>query len=82
MEESITAAMVNYLNSIRIGDNLTISSLWAVTLSVIPQLTSPIFSIVNVTAGFEHDTHSSEDLNVLFNEVTRGKSENVQIVFV
>lgn len=61
---------------------LTISSLWAITLSVMPQLTSPIYSVTSITAGLNFIEQSSEDIRILFNEVTSGREENIEIRFV
>jgi uncharacterized phage protein gp47/JayE len=76
---AIQKAVVNYLNSLRIGDDLTISSVWGAALSVIPDLASPIFSITSLTVGKSIKSQGTADIDILFNEVTSGDATNVAI---
>jgi uncharacterized phage protein gp47/JayE len=48
---SIQTAVVNYLNALSIGQNVTISALYGAALSVLSSLSSPTFSITAVSAG-------------------------------
>ncbi len=40
----------------------------------------PSFSIVEVTAGTEKQNQSTQDIDILFQEVTRGKKENIEVI--
>lgn len=77
--EDIKVKIVEYLNSLRIGDNLTVSVLWAIALSAMPNMASPIFSITAISAGFSANEQSNEELELAFNHVTVGKFENIVI---
>ena len=48
---AVQAALVNYLNSLAIGEEVTYSALWSVALSVTPNISQPEFSIKGVTLG-------------------------------
>jgi hypothetical protein len=78
----IISVVTAYLNNIRIGDDLIVSAIWGVAQSVNPVQTKNIFSITEVTAGFDEDTQGRDDLEIAFNEVTLGKDENITIEFV
>lgn len=73
----VKKAVANYLNSLRIGDNLSLSSIWGAALSVIPNLASPLFSITSLTAGKSAEAQETTDIDILFNEVTSGDVANV-----
>lgn len=68
----IEQAIYTYLNALQIGQNLTISALYGAALAVMPDLTSPMFSITLVQAGVEPDNLHGDDLIISFNSVTQG----------
>lgn len=82
IEARIISAVSQYLNNIRIGDDLIISAIWGTVQSVNPNQTKNIFSVTEVTAGYEEDIQDRTDLEIKFNEVTLGKEENIKIIFV
>ncbi len=75
----VKTALVAYLNSLQIGDDLTISSLWGAALAIIPDLSVPIFSITALTAGKSLGTQGTTDIGTTFNEVTQGLAANVVV---
>jgi len=82
IDSHIISSNSRYLNSIRIGDSLILSALWGISAIVNQRMERPAFSIINITAGFDVNDQGNEDLDLAFNEVTLGKEENIQIVFV
>lgn len=76
---SIKAALVNYLNSLSIGDNLPASSLWGSSLSAMLNLSKPIFSITSLTLAKHGLTQGTADIVTVFNEVVRGNSSYITI---
>jgi uncharacterized phage protein gp47/JayE len=68
---AIKAALVSYLNSLRIGDDLSVSSLWGAALSV-QELTRPVFSITGLTACLHGGSPGTSDIPVVYNAVVRG----------
>jgi ribosomal protein L18E len=52
---AVQTALVNYLNSLAIGEEVTYSALWSVALSVTPNISQPEFSIKSVSLGTTAD---------------------------
>lgn len=77
--EKIKVAIVKYLNSLKIGDDLTISGLWGAALSVMPSLENPLFSITSLLAGRTSGDQGSTDIITTFKEVTQGIGANIVI---
>ena len=75
----IKQSVADYLNSLRIGDDLAVSSLWYAALSVNPNISNPIFSITTLTAGKHAFTQGIIDIIILFNEVTQGNAAHVTV---
>ncbi|NHL37752.1 hypothetical protein FDE95_14310 [Clostridium botulinum] len=70
--ESIKKNLQTYLNSMEIGANLSLSSLWGAALQAMPNLMDPMFSITGITAARVGEEQKSEDIELKFNEVCRG----------
>jgi uncharacterized phage protein gp47/JayE len=68
---AIRVAVVAYLNSLQIGNNLPVSSLWGAALSV-QELTAPVFSITALTACLHGGSPGTSDIAILFNQVVQG----------
>lgn len=75
--DSIKNNILNYLNKLNIGDNLPTSLLWNSVLIANPDLTSPIFSIISLTAGKHSSSQGTADIETNFNEVIQGNIENI-----
>jgi len=75
----IKNALVSYLNSLEIGDDLAISSLWGASLATISDLSKPTFSITSVTAAKHGQVKGTSDIVIAFNEVTRGNVANITV---
>lgn len=69
--------IIDYLNSLNIGDDLSVSLLWNATLTANPVLTSPIFSVLNLIAGKNSVEQNTTDIEINFNEVVQGNIENI-----
>lgn len=77
--ERIKQNINEYLNSLTIGDNLSISAIWGVALTAMKDLRAPSFSIASVEIGPDENNKSSEDIMIAFNEVTQGNIQNIVI---
>jgi uncharacterized phage protein gp47/JayE len=75
---NIKAAIVSYLNSLQIGDDLSVSSLWGAALSV-QELTRPVFSITALTACLHGGSPGTSDIVTAYNEVVRGNLGYIKI---
>lgn len=69
----------DYLNSMEIGGDLAISSLWGTALMAMPSLASPMFSVTSITAARLGDTQAATDIPIAYNEVCRGNINNVTV---
>ena len=76
---AIRAAIVSYLNSLKIGQEVTISALYATALSVLTTLTSPTFSVTSITAGTSSGSQSANDVVLEYYQVSTGTSVNITI---
>ncbi|HGG0416083.1 TPA: baseplate J/gp47 family protein [Clostridium sporogenes] len=70
--ESIKKNLQTYLNSMEIGANLSLSSLWGAALQAMPNLMDPMFSITGITAARVKEEQKPNDIELKFNEVCRG----------
>ncbi|MBD5572406.1 baseplate J/gp47 family protein [Clostridium botulinum] len=70
--ESIKKNLQTYLNSMEIGANLSLSSLWGAALQAMPNLMDPMFSITGITAARVEEEQKPDDIELKFNEVCRG----------
>jgi len=75
----IQTYVADYLNSLQIGDDVIISSLWGVALQAIPNIKSPAFSITGISACRHGGTLLASDIVIAFNEAARGEIANVTV---
>lgn len=71
-ENLIVNAISDYLNSLKIGEMLTCSSLYYAALSVLLDLTQPSFSIYSLKIGTTLSPMAASDIVVAYNEVIEG----------
>ena len=79
---AIKAAIAAYLNSLEIGEALTVSSLYGAALSVMSNLSQPTFSIRALYAGKTSSPTGTTDISIDYDEVTQGNITNVTINLV
>lgn len=80
MEDQIKTALAAYLNSLQLGDDVIISSLWGAVLSVMPDLKSPAFSVTSIIAGKLIGSQSASNIVLDFHEAAQGLVSNVSVV--
>lgn len=78
--DKIRNNIYEYLNKLRIGDNLSVSLLWNAALVANTDLTAPIFSVVSLTAGKHGQQQNTIDIEMNFNEVVQGNMDNIKII--
>lgn len=78
---AIQNSIVNYLNSLVIGQNSLNSSLWGSALSV-QSINQPTFSITSLTCAQHGGTQGIAPVPILFNQVARGNVAYITINFV
>ncbi|HLH04939.1 MAG TPA: baseplate J/gp47 family protein [Bryobacteraceae bacterium] len=79
---AIQTAVANYLNSLQIGESITISALYGAALSVMPNLSLPMFSIKGLFAGTSPNPTTSLDITLLFYQVASGSIGNISLAMV
>ena len=75
----IQTAVYNYLNSLEIGDDLYISSLWGAAISVMSNLERPNFSITSVTDAVHGTPQGSNDIIIPVTSVSRGNLNYIRV---
>ena len=76
---AIQTAVVNYLNSLQIGELVSLSALYAAAMAVTPNLAVPIFTIRALTSGTAPSPAGTVDINMLFYQVAQGVTANVVV---
>ena len=79
---AIEQALTDYLNSLQIGEAVTLSSLYGAALSVMDNLSLPNFSIKALTIGKTPSPLATSDLTLAYNEVSYGDIDNITLVLV
>ena len=75
----IQTAIADYINSLGIAEELTISGMIAAAMAVNTSIYKPTFSITSLTAGTVSGSLSSSDIESSFNEVFYGSTSNITI---
>lgn len=76
---AIQAALVAYLNELKIGENVTISALYAAAMAVMPSILTPLFSITALTAGTSASPVGTTDIAIAYNAVATTVSGDIVI---
>ena len=74
---AVQTAIVQYLNSLQIGETVTFSSFYAIAQSVMPSLLTPQFSITSLFTGLSASPSGTVDLVLDYYQVAQGISANV-----
>ena len=78
----IIAAVAAYLNSLPVGEGVTMSAIGATAMTIVSDLKNPTFSIRAVVAGTSLESQTSSDIDILFNQLVSGAVGNVAVVLV
>jgi uncharacterized phage protein gp47/JayE len=74
MPSLIQTAIVNYLNSLQIGEIVTQSALYAAAMAVTPNIDTPAFSIYELFLGTASSPTGEVDIPMNFNQVAQGNA--------
>lgn len=80
--DAIKGRIVDYLDSLAIGDDLTISILWWAAQEALPDQTAPSFSVVSVRAARDGNPLSSQDIAMSYTDIARGNLNNVRVLLL
>jgi uncharacterized phage protein gp47/JayE len=78
-ENAIQIALSNYLNALQIGEDVTVSALYAAAMAATSDLYKPTFSITELTIGKVVSPQDAVDIVLDFNETAYGEIENITI---
>jgi uncharacterized phage protein gp47/JayE len=78
--DAIRASLVVYLNSLNIYETITISGLEGAALSVMPNLSRPLFSVTSVVAGTVIGAQAATDISIAHYAVAEGLLANIVLV--
>jgi uncharacterized phage protein gp47/JayE len=85
MTEEIRNAITDFINSLDIGENVSLSLLEAIAQSVAPNLRAPAFTLsptLPVLIRTDASTLDEADIEIAFNAAARCAIGNVEVVFV
>lgn len=74
---AIQTAIVNYLNSLQIGELVVPSELYGAGLTARVDPTNPIFSLRNLKLGTSPSPAGTTDISINYNQVAQGATANV-----
>lgn len=77
VQAAIQLAVTNYLNGLQIGENVTISGLYAAAMAVMPNILLPQFSVQSLYAATTPTPTTSTDITIPFNDVAQGTLANI-----
>jgi hypothetical protein len=76
---AVQNAIVTYLNSLQIGEEVTFSSFYSVAQSVMPSLLTPQFSVTSLFTGTTASPSGTADISLNYYDVAQGISGNVLV---
>ena len=81
LETKMKQSIVDYINGLGISDDVYVSMIWSVAISVMPNINSPAFSVTSVELGTQSGSYSASDIEIQFNSAAQCNINNVQVVF-
>jgi uncharacterized phage protein gp47/JayE len=82
VQPNIQAGIVNYLNTLQIGETVVLSELYGAALTARPNPAQPEFSIRALTLGTSASPTGTSDVAIQWNQVAQGVTANVVITLV
>ena len=79
LQSTIKDAIYNYLGTLEIGRDVSISMLMGVVMSCNAQFSRPVFGIAEMTVGRSTDSLVSGDMDINFNEVANANYDAIQV---
>lgn len=79
---AVASSVATYLDSLGVGDGLTVSMLWWAAMNAMPAQSAPAFSVTSVSCCRHGGTPGTEDIALSFCEAARGSVNNVTVTEV
>jgi uncharacterized phage protein gp47/JayE len=77
--QTIQANVEKYLNSLDIGEDVLISSLWGAALLAVSSLEKPMYAIAGVACAFTGGEPAGDDLPIAFNEAAEAGTIAIEV---
>lgn len=78
--DTMAQNIMDYLNALDIGIDLTVSALYVPAQAATPDIHAPLFSIQELLIGTADTGLSRDDMMIAFNQVTRGILSNIYVI--
>jgi len=79
---TIQTAIVTYLNSLGIGEDVTLSGLYAAAMAVMTSILNPVFSIDLLTIGPSTGSQSAGNMSITYNHAAQTQSSYISVTKV
>lgn len=80
LESNVKLAIYNYLKSLEIGRDISISMLTGVVMACNPIISKPVFGIKEIKIGRESGQFQIADIDLSYKEVANPAYENIEVV--
>ena len=81
IDAAIKQRVVDYVNSVGIGNDLHVSAIWGAAMTANPNIQVPAFSVTQVLMG-DYGQEMTADISVVFNQVVRSEVASISIQYV
>nr|DAV62151.1 MAG TPA: Baseplate J like protein [Caudoviricetes sp.] len=79
LSSTVKTAIYNYISSLEIGRDVSISMLTGAIMSCNPDITRPVFGISSITIGRSKGALANGDIDIKYNEVARPNYDNIEV---
>ncbi len=79
LSNSVKTAIYNYISSLEIGRDVSISMLTGAIMACNPDITRPVFGISSITIGRSIHSLVNGDIDITYKEVARPNYDNVEV---
>lgn len=79
LSSNVKTAIYNYISSLEIGRDVSISMLTGAIMACNPDITRPVFGISSITIGRSNQSLSNGDIDINYKEVARPNYDNIEV---
>lgn len=79
LSSTVKTAIYNYISSLEIGRDVSISMLTGAIMACNPDITRPVFGISSITIGRSKQSLLNGDINITYKEVARPNYDNIEV---
>lgn len=79
LSSTVKTAIYNYISSLEIGRDVSISMLTGAIMACNPDITRPVFGISSITIGRSKQSLLNGDIDIIYKEVARPNYDNIEV---